>query len=109
MVINSKIVLLYLIFFVVYLPLFSSNINKKRCALEPCKEEIVVTSPSFIFGGKIDTKHASNQCDGKNIPFDVKWSKINEAKSYVIIIDDPDAPARKNPNPMPFVHAVFFD
>ncbi len=83
--------------------------NKKRCALEPCKEEIIVISPSFISGGKIDPKHLALKCDGKNVPFDVKWTKIAEAKSYIIIMDDPDAPSRKNPRPKPFVHAVYYD
>lgn len=84
--------------------------NKKRCALEPCKEEITVTSPAFIKnGGKIDIKHAAQECGGHNIPFDVNWSPITEAKSYIVIVDDPDAPNSKNPRPKPFVHAVFFD
>jgi Raf kinase inhibitor-like YbhB/YbcL family protein len=97
-----------MLYFVFWGSLFGIN-AKKRCALEPCKEEITVISPSFIDGGKIDKKHSALSCQGQNVPFDIKWTQISEAKSYLIIIDDPDAPSRKHPRTKPFVHAVYYD
>lgn len=53
-------------------------------------EKILVESESFKNGQFIPKKYT---CEGLNISPSVKWSKIpKNAKSYVLIMDDPDAP-----------------
>jgi|ERR1041385_1889754 Raf kinase inhibitor-like YbhB/YbcL family protein len=69
---------------------------------EPAKPgKMEVTSTAFTEGGPIPGKHT---CDGKNVSVPLKWTGVPpEAKSLVLIADDPDAPVGT------WVHWVLYD
>jgi len=48
-------------------------------------------SNNFIANGTIPSKYT---CDGDNISPELHWSEVpSETKSFVLIVDDPDAPS----------------
>ena len=52
---------------------------------------LVLVSPAFPPGGEIPVQYA---CDGADISPPLKWSgAANGAKSFVMVVDDPDAPS----------------
>ena len=62
---------------------------------------IKITSPAFAEGEMIPRKYS---CDGEGISPPLEWENISEdAKSMVLISDDPDAPAGT------WVHWVVYD
>jgi Raf kinase inhibitor-like YbhB/YbcL family protein len=52
-------------------------------------EEILVKSNSFLEGKEIPTKYT---CQGEDISPHLKWNTVDDAKTYALIFDDPDAP-----------------
>ncbi len=52
---------------------------------------MILLSPSFKNGSRIPSKFT---CDDKNVSPPLYWSNVpNEAKSLVLIMEDPDAPS----------------
>lgn len=67
---------------------------------------LALTSTSFSQGGAIPPKYT---CDGQDISPPLSWSGVpNNARSLVLIVDDPDAPDPKAPK-MTWVHWVLYD
>ena len=65
-----------------------------------------LTSPVFSHDGSIPVVYT---CDGKDISPELNWSDIPEnAKSLVLIVDDPDAPDPAAPK-MTWVHWVLYN
>jgi Raf kinase inhibitor-like YbhB/YbcL family protein len=65
------------------------------------KDQMQLTSTAFAEGAAIPAKHT---CDAKNVSPPLKWSGVpTGAKSLVLIVDDPDAPAGT------WVHWVLYD
>ena len=67
---------------------------------------LVVTSPSFANGAEMPTKYT---CEGDDVSPPLSWSGVPaNAKSFVLIVDDPDAPDPTAPK-MTWVHWVVYD
>ena len=65
------------------------------------KDKIIVNTDAFQHGGFIPKKYT---CEGQNISPSVSWYRIpNSAKSFVLIMDDPDAPMGT------FTHWIVYD
>jgi Raf kinase inhibitor-like YbhB/YbcL family protein len=65
-----------------------------------------LTSPSFENQREIPQKHT---CDGEDVSPALTWSNVPEGtKSFVLIVDDPDAPDPANPR-MTWVHWVLYN
>ena len=65
-----------------------------------------IYSPAFEEGGKIPGRYT---CEGADISPPLQWSGVSEqAKSLVLIVDDPDAPDPKAPK-MTWVHWVLYN
>lgn len=63
--------------------------------------QIQLSSPAFQDGGQIPKQYT---CDGQNISPPLEWTGVpQEAKSLVLIVDDPDAPSGA------FLHWVLFN
>lgn len=59
-----------------------------------------LTSPAFIPDGMIPSRHTG---DGEDLSPPLAWTPVPGAKSYALIMDDPDAPAGT------WVHWVLYD
>lgn len=67
---------------------------------------LAITSPSFLYDGVIPVRHT---CDGQNVSPALVWSGVPpDAKSLVLIVDDPDAPDPAAPR-MTWVHWVLYN
>ncbi len=65
-----------------------------------------LTSPSFGAMGEIPRRHT---CEGEDVSPELRWSGVpHEAKSLVLIVDDPDAPDPAAPR-MTWVHWVLYE
>ena len=65
-----------------------------------------LTSPNFKNQGEIPRVYT---CEGKDISPALSWSEVPEGtKSFVLIVDDPDAPDPANPK-MTWVHWVLYN
>lgn len=62
---------------------------------------MVVSSPVFPDGGQIPAVYTAY---GKGFSPPVMWTPVQGAKSYVVLIEDPDAPGAA-----PFVHWIVYD
>lgn len=68
--------------------------------------ELTLTSPAFGAGGNIPISHT---CDGNDVSPPLTWSGIPaDAKSLVLIVDDPDAPDPTAPQ-RTWVHWVLYN
>ncbi len=62
---------------------------------------LTLVCPSFAHGDAIAARHT---CDGANVSPELRWSGVsNNAQSFVLIVEDPDAPSGT------FTHWVLFD
>ncbi len=67
---------------------------------------LTITSPAFSHDGSIPAVYT---CDGEDISPELNWSDIpGNAKSLVLIVDDPDAPDPAAPK-MTWVHWVLYN
>ena len=67
---------------------------------------LTLTSPAFEHKGNIPAEYT---CDGKDISPELNWRGIpDEARSLVLIVDDPDAPDPAAPK-MTWVHWVLYN
>lgn len=67
---------------------------------------LTLTSPAFIHNGSIPAMYT---CDGKDISPELNWRGVpKNAKSLVLIVDDPDAPDPAAPK-MTWVHWVLYN
>jgi Raf kinase inhibitor-like YbhB/YbcL family protein len=65
-----------------------------------------ITSPAFAQGGSIPSKYT---CEGQDISPPLAWSGgPPNAKSYALIVDDPDAPDPAKPQRV-YVHWVVYN
>jgi len=65
-----------------------------------------LTSPSFENQKEIPKKYT---CDGEDVSPSLAWSNVPEgAKSFALVVDDPDAPDPANPR-MTWVHWVIYN
>jgi len=65
-----------------------------------------LSSPAFRSGGEIPSVHT---CEGKDLSPALEWRNLpREARSLVLIVDDPDAPDPKAPK-MTWVHWILYD
>jgi Raf kinase inhibitor-like YbhB/YbcL family protein len=79
---------------------WSANGKEKRAM------DITLTSPSFAHMGTIPAKHT---CEGADLSPALGWTNVpKEAKSLVLIVDDPDAPDPKAPR-MTWVHWILYN
>ena len=70
------------------------------------KMGLQIYSPTFENDGIIPSRYT---CEGEDINPPLEWSGVSEeAKSLVLIVDDPDAPDPKAPK-MTWVHWVVYD
>jgi len=67
---------------------------------------LTLTSSAFSHNGSIPTQYT---CEGKDISPDLSWSEVPaNAKSLVLIVDDPDAPDPAAPK-LTWVHWVLYN
>lgn len=92
---------LYMVLFPLFLFLIILSANAGEEA-----QTMKLTSTGFENQGDIPEKHT---CDGKDISPALAWSDAPEGtKSFVLIVDDPDAPDPANPK-MTWVHWVLYN
>ncbi len=67
---------------------------------------LTLTSASFVAGGEIPARHT---CEGEDVSPALAWSGAPEGtRSFVLIVDDPDAPDPAAPQRV-WVHWVLYD
>jgi Raf kinase inhibitor-like YbhB/YbcL family protein len=76
----------------------SVDTNAKQTAV--ARQSLTVTSSAFQDGQPIPQKYS---CDDENISPPISWSGASNAKSYAMVVEDPDAPSGM------FVHWVIYN
>jgi Raf kinase inhibitor-like YbhB/YbcL family protein len=100
--IKECIASLFIIAITITVMLVFGNANSE----EEVNQGMILTSPSFENKGNIPKKHT---CDGDDISPALSWFKVPEGtKSFVLIVDDPDAPDPSDPK-MTWVHWVLYN
>ena len=67
---------------------------------------VTLTSESFLQNGEIPIRYT---CDGQDISPQLSWTEVPAGtKSFVLIVDDPDAPDPAEPK-MTWVHWVLYN
>ncbi len=67
---------------------------------------LVITSPAFMNGGSIPARYT---CDAADLSPELRWAgEPPKAKSFSLIVDDPDAPDPRAPQTT-WVHWVVYD
>jgi len=86
---------------VIFLCIYSSTYSR-----EEVKQDMILTSIDFNHQGAIPAEHT---CEGSDISPALAWSNAPDGtKSFVLIVDDPDAPDPENPR-MTWVHWVLYN
>ena len=90
----------------IFIQIFFFSIIITIYAQEGVSQSMKLTSQSFVSQGDIPKKYT---CDSKDISPALAWSDVPEGtKSFVLIVDDPDAPDPGNPR-MTWVHWVLYN
>lgn len=77
-----------------------------RASASTARATLVLTSPAFTDGGEIPGLHT---CDDRDLSPALEWSGAPEgARSFALVVDDPDAPDPRAPKTT-WVHWVVFD
>jgi Raf kinase inhibitor-like YbhB/YbcL family protein len=72
----------------------------------PAMAKMTLSSPSFAPNAEIPRRHT---CEGENVSPALVWSGVPaDARTLVLILDDPDAPDPKAPRTV-FVHWVVYN
>ncbi|RLD18465.1 MAG: YbhB/YbcL family Raf kinase inhibitor-like protein [Caldiserica bacterium] len=91
-------------FFILFFLIFSSCKKEERkverIVIEKKIKRIQVKSEAFNNGEFIPKKYT---CDGEDISPPLEWTKVEGSKSYVIVVDDPDAPLKR------WIHWIVFN
>jgi Raf kinase inhibitor-like YbhB/YbcL family protein len=86
--------------------LWAPGLGAETTGKEAASMSLSLTSSSFAHRGEIPTKHT---CEGQDVSPPLSWSGVPaNARSLVLIVDDPDAPDPKAPK-MTWVHWVLYD
>jgi Raf kinase inhibitor-like YbhB/YbcL family protein len=86
--------------------LWAPGLGAETTGKEAVSMSLSLTSSSFSHRGEIPTKYT---CEGQDVSPPLSWSGVPaNARSLVLIVDDPDAPDPKAPK-MTWVHWVLYD
>jgi Raf kinase inhibitor-like YbhB/YbcL family protein len=70
--------------------------------VQPWRDEgLVVMSPAIGPNGRIEDRHSAYH---DNVSPPITWTQVEDAQSYALIVEDPDAPREK-----PFVHWMIWN
>ncbi|MBN1627536.1 MAG: YbhB/YbcL family Raf kinase inhibitor-like protein [Deltaproteobacteria bacterium] len=93
-------------YFIILTQVISLFIFSSTYSIEEVKQDMILTSPNFNNQGAIPSEHT---CEGADISPALAWSNAPDGvKSFVLIVDDPDAPDPENPR-MTWVHWVLYN
>jgi len=91
------------LFIIIQIVLISLIVSASGKEVNPVMK---LTCPSFESQKEIPKKYT---CDGEDVSPPLSWSNVPEGtKSFVLIVDDPDAPDPANPR-MTWVHWVIYN
>lgn len=70
--------------------------------VKPWRDEgLVVMSPAVAPNGRIEDRHTAYN---DNVSPPISWTQVDDAQSYAIVVEDPDAPQEK-----PFIHWMIWN